>query len=175
MDRLALEAGDWKQMLLRIGLALAAGAAVGFNRSVEGKPAGMRTYMLVSLGACLFTLVPLIGLRPGERDPISRVIQGVATGIGFLGAGEIFRTTRPGKSGENVRGLTSAAAIWVTAALGVVAACGLWQLGLICSAVTLGVLSLLKRIEPQRRQKRVPGTGEQPTASDEGNPPPAAG
>jgi putative Mg2+ transporter-C (MgtC) family protein len=175
MDRFILDPGDWKQMALRVGLALMAGAVVGFDRRVAGKPAGMRTYMLVALGACLFAMMPLIGLDPGERDPLARVIQGVATGVGFLGAGEIFRTTRPGKGGETIRGLTSAAAIWVTAALGVAAACGLWQLCLVCSAITLGVLSVLKRLEPPRLSKVRHGTGEHPAAPHGEGEPPAAG
>ncbi|MBD2021259.1 MgtC/SapB family protein, partial [Leptolyngbya sp. FACHB-36] len=82
-------------------------------------------------------------------DAFSRAVQGVATGIGFLGAGEIVHESR--KKGYTVRGLTSAAAIWVTAALGIVAACGLWQASVIGTLVTLLILTVAKWIE-----RRVP-------------------
>src|SRR5262245_12698447 len=118
---------DWLDLALRVAMALVAGGAVGWNRQKAGKPAGLRTHMLVSLGACLLVLVPMV-LPGGTAEAVSRTIQGVAVGVGFLGGGQIRYTASPGDGPGKVRGLTSAAAIWVTAALGVAAACGLWRL-----------------------------------------------
>lgn len=106
--------------------------------------------MLVSLGSALFVLIPLqIGTTSESPDAVSRVIQGITAGVGFLGAGEILRASRDGDNGglAEIRGLTSAAAIWVSAALGVIAGCGLWQLGLISASLALLVLSVFKQVE----------------------------
>jgi putative Mg2+ transporter-C (MgtC) family protein len=136
---------DWLDITGRLGLAIAAGGIVGLDRHLRHKPGGLRTHMLVSLGAALFTLVPM-AMGSTTPDSLSRSIQGVATGVGFLGAGEIIHGN--GKRAENgVKGLTSAASIWVTASLGVLAACGLWQLLLVATIATVVVLSLLKIVE----------------------------
>jgi putative Mg2+ transporter-C (MgtC) family protein len=139
---------DWLHVSLRLSLALLIGAIVGWNREITGKPAGLRTHMLVSFGSALFVMVPiqLTGDRPNP-DAISRVIQGVATGIGFLGAGEILRQSDTQAGKIRIRGLTSAAAIWVSAALGVAIGAGLWQIGLIGSLLALITLSGVKKLE----------------------------
>lgn len=104
--------------------------------------------MLVSFGSALFTLVPLqAGVIGTSSDPLSRVIQGIAAGVGFLGAGEILRESSQESRRPEVRGLTSAAAIWVSAALGIIAGCGLWQLGLIGAVFSFMVLNVFKRLE----------------------------
>jgi putative Mg2+ transporter-C (MgtC) family protein len=104
--------------------------------------------MLVSFGAALFVLVPLqMGTAEQNHDNISRAIQGIATGIGFLGAGEILRDRQPQTGQEEIHGLTSAAAIWVTAALGVAAGCGLWQTSLIGALLSLLILRIVKKLE----------------------------
>lgn len=104
--------------------------------------------MLVSLGAALFVLALLQTSTANDAaDPLSRAIQGVATGVGFLGAGEILHESRQASSKSRVRGLTSAAAIWVVAALGVMVGCGLWQVSLIGVLLTLLILSGTKRLE----------------------------
>ena len=105
--------------------------------------------MLVSLGAAVFTLIPLQigGILQPNPDAISRVIQGIAAGVGFLGAGEIFRESSQQSQRSEVHGLTSAAAIWVSAGLGIAAGCGLWQLGLIGAVLTFAVLNLFKWLE----------------------------
>ena len=136
---------DWATLAARLGLALAAGAAIGLDRARTGKPAGLRTHMLVGLGACLFVLTPLAA--GAAVDAISRAIQGVATGVGFLGAGEILHWFRPTDQKEKVKGLTSAAALWLTAALGVVAACGLWRVLVLALGASLLVLTLLKPLD----------------------------
>ena len=104
------------ETLLRFAAAVLVGGAIGLNRELRGKPAGVRTHALVSLGAAVVTVVAAVT----SPDPavVSRVIQGIITGIGFLGAGVILHR----KSGRNVRGLTTAATIWISATLGI--ACG---------------------------------------------------
>jgi putative Mg2+ transporter-C (MgtC) family protein len=107
--------------------------------------------MLVSFGSALFVLVPIeLGAAGQGFDAISRVIQGVAAGIGFIGAGEIMRESQQNARSIGVRGLTSAAAIWVSSALGIAAGCGLWQLGLVGAFLSLLVLNLFKRFEHRR-------------------------
>jgi putative Mg2+ transporter-C (MgtC) family protein len=140
-----VEAFDWVTLAARLGVAMAAGAAIGWDRQRAGKAAGLRTHMLVALGACVIVLVPL-GMRAGG-DALSRAIQGVATGIGFLGAGEILHEMRHGNERARVKGLTSAAALWLTAALGIVAACGLWRTVVLAGASALLILTAGKPLE----------------------------
>ena len=145
---LSLAPNDLMGITFRLSIALLVGAIIGLERQIRHKPAGLRTHMLVSFGAALFVLIPLqISTAQEGRDAISRVIQGVAAGIGFLGAGEILRESQDSSNQAQVRGLTSAAAIWVCAALGVAAGCGLWQMGLIGAVLSLVVLSVFKKFE----------------------------
>ncbi len=145
---------NWVSLTGRLVLALVAGGAIGWNRQMHGKAAGFRTHMLVSLGAALFVLIPVETTAPAH-DAVSRAIQGVATGVGFLGAGEIVhysqaRSMVPGSNAEAkpaIKGLTSAAALWVTAALGITAACGLWQACMLGTLLTLLILIGAKRME----------------------------
>jgi putative Mg2+ transporter-C (MgtC) family protein len=143
-NRLMVNLGTWDELALRLGSAMLVGGAIGWNREASHKAAGLRTHMLVSLGSALFMIVPIA--LGGSADAIARTIQGVATGIGFVGAGEILRTQR--KSGlPEIQGLTSAAAIWVTSALGVLCACGFWQLSLIGVGLALFILVVAKWME----------------------------
>lgn len=138
--------GAW-DTCLRLGSAAIVGGLIGWNRQISGKPAGLRTHMLVSLGAALIVLIP-IQANPGHSaDGLSRTIQGVATGIGFLGAGEILHRPSPKGNGETVKGLTSAAALWTTAALGMVSGCGLWATSLIGTVMVLLILTVAKHLE----------------------------
>lgn len=130
-------------VLGRLLLATFAGAAIGWNRYRAGKPAGIGTHALVALGSALFATLPTL-LGPNHADALSRAVQGVATGVGFLGAGEIFRD--PGAPGK-VTGLTSAAAIWATAALGVTIAAGSVFGSLTAAAIVLVVLEVSPRLE----------------------------
>ena len=156
--------GEWSTLLFRVLLAIAAGAAIGFDRQLRGKPAGLRTHILVSIGACLFVLVPLV--LDGTTDAVARVIQGVAAGIGFLGAGEILRVPSTEPSKARVHGLTSAAAIWVAAGLGAVAGCGLWRLSIIGCGGTLLALTVVRTLEHTlRRRKRKRRNAEDPQRS----------
>lgn len=143
-----LAPNDWLNITFRLCIALLIGSIIGLERELRNKPAGLRTHMLVSFGCALFTLMPLqVSTLEPSTDGMSRVIQGIATGVGFLGAGEIVRQSSQPSQELQIRGLTSAAAIWVSAALGVAAGCGLWQLGLIGAALTLLVLKVVKKLE----------------------------
>jgi putative Mg2+ transporter-C (MgtC) family protein len=135
-------------ILLRLCLALLVGGIIGWERQLRHKPAGLRTHMLVSMGSALFILIPLaMGKNENGRDAIERVIQGIAAGVGFLGAGEILRQSQQERGEVEVHGLTSAAAIWVSAALGTAAGCGLWEMALIGAFMSLFVLRVVKKIE----------------------------
>jgi putative Mg2+ transporter-C (MgtC) family protein len=142
-----ISANDWLGLTFRLALALLVGGVIGWNRQAAGKPAGLRTHMLVSLGAALFVLIPLLSSSSTSIDSLSRAIQGVATGVGFLGAGEILHGSERESTKLSVKGMTSAATIWVTAALGMVAGCGFWQLILLSTMMTLLILSVAKKIE----------------------------
>lgn len=141
-----IDSGDWLGLSFRLVLATILGGAIGLNRQLSGKAAGLRTHMLVSLGAALFVLITL-STGAVEPNAVSRSIQGVATGIGFLGAGEIIQRSRAAESKPQIKGLTSAASVWTTAALGMVAACGMWQLGIVGTLLALLILSGAKSIE----------------------------
>src|SRR5216117_655172 len=104
---------DIATVVVRLSVAVLLGAMLGFERQREGKSAGMRTHMLVCLGAALFAIGPALGQI--DDAALSRVIQGIATGVGFLGAGAILKANDE----QQIRGLTTAASIWVTAGAGV--------------------------------------------------------
>lgn len=120
-------------MLARIGIAAIGGAVIGFERRTAGKSAGMRTLMLVSMGAALFTLVSIFGF---EHHDQSRVASGIVAGIGFLGAGAILR------DGRVVKGLTTAASIWVAAAVGAAAGSGLYIVAVGTALLSVIVMAL---------------------------------
>lgn len=127
--------------LLRLLTAALCGAAIGLQRERLGKPAGLRTHILVASGSALFLIA---AGEAGFREPeLSRVIQGLVTGIGFLGAGSILKLEVP----QQIKGLTTAADIWLTAAIGVAA--GMGRVGLALMATTLAwiVLAVLHRVE----------------------------
>jgi putative Mg2+ transporter-C (MgtC) family protein len=122
-------------VFLRLGAAVLAGAVIGFDREVRRKPAGLRTMALVALGSAVFVVATATA---STVDSASRVIQGVITGVGFLGAGSIIR----GRTEESVRGLTTAASIWLAAAVGVACGLALWPVVLISSGFGLLILVL---------------------------------
>lgn len=142
-----ISSDDWLGLTFRLTLALLIGGVIGWNRQAAGKPAGLRTHMLVSLGAATFVLIPLLASTSESVDTVSRAIQGVATGVGFLGAGEILHYSVQESGRASIKGLTSAATIWLTAALGMVAGCGFWQLSLLSTLMTLLILSVAKKLE----------------------------
>ena len=129
------------EIILRLLLAAGLSAAIGYQRERKGKAAGLRTHILIGLGAALFTLASIYGFN-GAVDP-SRVAAGVVVGVGFIGAGVIFRGMREEHRGE-VAGLTTAASIWITAAIGLAAGAGMYLISGIVTAIAAGVLMLPK-------------------------------
>ena len=121
------------EMALRLLLAAALGAAIGYQRARAGKPAGLRTHMLICVGSALFTVVSVHGFG---ADP-ARIAAGIVTGIGFLGAGAILH-----REGGIVEGLTTAATIWAVAGIGLAAGAGLYIISAVATAITVGVLFL---------------------------------
>ncbi len=115
------------EILLRLGAATLIGALIGINRDLHGKPTGIRTLGLVALGSALIVIGATDMLQQGAADPnpVSRVVQGVLTGIGFLGAGVILRG---GDDVGSVHGLTTAACTWLTACIGLICGIGNWRL-----------------------------------------------
>ncbi|MGO4704166.1 MgtC/SapB family protein [Microvirga sp. 2MCAF38] len=132
------------EILLRLGAATLAGMVIGLNRDRHNKPIGMRTLGLVSLSAATVVLSGTVfGELQFEQDAVSRVIQGILTGVGFLGAGAIMR----GRDGFEVHGLTTAATVWIAAALGVTSALGAWFITATGSVIALCLLSMGKPVE----------------------------
>ncbi|MBK1614567.1 methyltransferase [Rubrivivax gelatinosus] len=133
------------RILVRLLLAALLGGALGWEREHSGQAAGLRTHMLVSMGAALFVLAP--GLAGMDIADLSRVIQGVVAGIGFLCAGAIVKAHSP----HTVHGLTTAAGIWLTAAIGMTAGLGRETMAVLATVLALIVLGLLPRIVEPRR------------------------
>jgi putative Mg2+ transporter-C (MgtC) family protein len=144
-----MAAADQWIVLLQIVVAAVLGAAVGLERELGAQPAGLRTHMLVSMGAALFTLA---GTNILGSDP-TRIAAQVVTGIGFLGGGAILR------EGASIRGLTTAASLWVTAAIGLAVGLHWWYAAVATTTLALGVLWLMKYVErealPRRRMLEV--------------------
>jgi len=132
------------EIMIRSVLAVILSGLIGFERQMHKRHAGLRTHILVSLGSCLIMLTSLyvfdIYKDVASLDP-SRIAAGVITGIGFLGAGTIIRDT------EGVRGLTTAASLWVVAAIGLAVGCGFWKAACFVTALTLIVLFILRYVE----------------------------
>lgn len=143
---------DYLDVTCRLATAMLIGCVIGIDRNLRGKPTGMKTLGLVALGAALVTAASMeFVVAPGgySRDALSRAIQGVITGIGFLGAGVIVHD----RESERVRGLTTAASIWVTAAIGIVCGMGAWRVAVIGLGLAL-VLFVLGRPLEHRLHKR---------------------
>ena len=136
-------------VLIRMTAATLLGAVIGIQRERAGKPAGLRTHMLVTLGTAVFVLACSgVGM---SSDGLSRVIQGLVTGIGFIGAGSILKLSEQ----RDVQGLTTAAGVWMTAAVGVAAGLGSLGVALLSTVFTLVILTLAKRFERDDDRKRV--------------------
>lgn len=131
-------------VLIRVIAAVVLGAIVGLQREKAGKPAGLRTHMLVSLGTTVVVLA-CAGIGMG-LDGLSRVIQGIVTGIGFVGAGSIIKLE------HDVKGLTTAASVWMTAAIGVAVGVGSIGIAVIGTVLTLIVLALVGMVEARARK-----------------------
>jgi putative Mg2+ transporter-C (MgtC) family protein len=134
-------------LVTRLVTAMILGAVIGAQREAIGKPAGLRTHMLVAMGGALFVLAPL---QSGMNlDGMSRVIQGIITGIGFIGGGAILKLQEQ----RAIEGLTTAAGIWLTAAVGIAAGLGRWGLAVTGTILAWITLSLIGRIEGWMNQK----------------------
>jgi putative Mg2+ transporter-C (MgtC) family protein len=143
--------GSATHLFVRMLLGLLLGGALGWQREHAGKAAGMRTHMLVCVGAALFVAVPqLAGM---STDGISRVIQGLTTGIGFVGAGAIIKSDHP----TRILGLTTAAGIWLTAAIGVAVGMGRGATAVVATAMAFLVLWLI----PGDHSPQDAGNGDQ--------------
>ena len=135
-------------VLIRLLAATILGAVIGFQRERAGKPAGLRTHMLVTLGTAVFVLA-CAGVGMGS-DALSRVIQGLVTGIGFIGAGSILKLSEE----RDIQGLTTAAGVWMTAAIGVAVGLGSLGVAVLSTLFTMVILSFARRIERQVDEKR---------------------
>lgn len=135
------DARQLARVVIRLLVAMLLGGVVGIQREWTGKPAGLRTHMLVALGAALFVLAPVeAGMTSAD---LSRVIQGLATGIGFIGGGAILKLSQE----RDIRGLTSAAGIWMTAAMGVAVGLGRIGMALLSALLTWFILTVVGKIE----------------------------
>jgi len=131
------------RVVLRMSVALLLGAAIGWDRERRDAYAGLRTHMLVALGAALFVLVPAqAGM---SEESVSRVVAGIISGIGFLGAGAVLKSSGEGR----IQGLTTAASVWATAAIGVAAGLGREATAVLATVFVLVVLAALRRLSRQ--------------------------
>ncbi|HKY05816.1 MAG TPA: MgtC/SapB family protein [Blastocatellia bacterium] len=143
-------------VIIRLIAATLLGALVGFQREKAHKPAGLRTHILVCLGTAVFVLVcSRVGM---SMEGLSRVIQGIVTGIGFIGAGSILKLNEE----RDIQGLTTAAGVWMTAAIGVAVGLGGLGIALLSTILTLIILALAGPLEDRAEKRRA--------ASDESGP-----
>jgi putative Mg2+ transporter-C (MgtC) family protein len=134
------DAAEATRIVLRLALAALLGGLLGIEREAKGKAAGVRTHMMVAMGAAMFVLASLqFDIQPAD---MSRVLQGVIAGVGFLGAGTILK----GDAESQVKGLTTAAGIWMTAAIGVAAGMGKEATAVLATLLTLAIMASLPLI-----------------------------
>ena len=129
---------DWQDIVLRLGAATLAGGLIGLNRDLHGKPIGLRTLGLVGLAAAM-----VVVLEESSGIPDPRIIQGILTGVGFLGAGVIIHADQ----NSRIRGLTSAACTWLTACIGIICGAGQWKILAVGLAITFIVLIAGGKVE----------------------------
>ncbi len=152
----------WDDMLLRLGIATVSGVLIGINRDLHNKPAGIRVLALVAVGSCAVTMGSLLALSDSgmqAREGMFRTVQGILAGMGFLGAGVILRGMNP--DDEQVTGLATAASIWISCILGILAGLGEWLLGGLAFGVTMVILTfghslerIFKRYGRERKELR---------------------
>jgi putative Mg2+ transporter-C (MgtC) family protein len=135
---------EWSEIVMRLGAATLAGGSIGLNRDLHGKPIGLRTLGLVSLATAMVVLLAdPSGHANTISDATSRIIQGILTGIGFLGAGVIIHR----ENRSRVQGLTSAACTWLTACFGIMCGAGYWRIVIVAFGITFIVLIAGGRVE----------------------------
>ena len=136
------------RVIIRLIAAALLGSIIGYERERAGKAAGLRTHILVTLGTCVFVLACSgFGM---SSDGLSRVVQGIVTGIGFIGAGSILKLNEE----RDIKGLTTSAGIWMTAAIGVAVGLGTLGLALLAAILTIIVLALVGPIDSKDDKKR---------------------
>jgi putative Mg2+ transporter-C (MgtC) family protein len=136
---------EWPEFwedLTRIGIAALLGGALGFEREWKGHWAGLRTHMLVSMGCAIFVISGM-AVAGEQHESVTRVIQGIASGIGFLGAGTILKLDQK----QEIKGLTTASSIWLAAALGTTAGLALYAVSVAAAIISLFVLGVLGPVE----------------------------
>jgi putative Mg2+ transporter-C (MgtC) family protein len=144
----------WADISLRLLAALAAGGAIGLDREWLHKPAGLKTHMLFALACAALSVMAFdvyameLGNGPGSNPDATRILQGVITGMSFLGAGAIFRNE------HKVHGLTTGAGVWLAGALGLIFGAGLFPLGVVATILALVVLVFIRMIEPREIKRR---------------------
>ena len=138
------DVAEMTRVCVRLLVAMVLGGLLGYERELRGTAAGLRTHMLVAVGAALFVLVPL---QAGTQlADMSRVLQGVIAGIGFLGAGAIIKLGE-----QQVRGVTTAASIWATAAIGIAAGMGREATAILSTVFALIILAAVRKVAPDKR------------------------
>lgn len=138
------------ELVLRLLLAAILGGLLGLEREIHGRWAGLRTHMTVAMGAATFTVLGLAAASPDAAPDVTRVIQGIATGIGFLGAGTILKLS----DRMEIKGLTTASAIWLTAAVGTAAGLAQYAVAIAATIITLIILAALRPLEKKRLEGR---------------------
>ena len=131
----------WGDAVLRLAAAMAGGMVLGINRDLRGKPAGVRTHALVALGACVVTIVSTVVVTSPDlpdQDAVGRVMQGIITGVGFIGGGVILKMPEA----RAIQGLTTAASVWITACISIAFGVGMWRLAVAATVLTLLALIL---------------------------------
>ncbi|HJU75005.1 MAG TPA: MgtC/SapB family protein [Gemmatimonadaceae bacterium] len=136
---------EFSDIVIRLLAATAAGLILGINRELQDKPAGLRTHAIVALGSAIITLLAV--LPPSDGTSASRALQGVITGVGFLGAGVILRTET-----GSVRGLTTAGTIWLAASFGAACGLGYWSVAAVAAGIALLILILGVPVERQLKR-----------------------
>ncbi len=156
MDYASIPTG-YVEIVGRVFLATLAGAVIGIDRELQRKPAGLRTHALVALGACVFTIISALASAAPTLDQAApgRIVQGIVAGVGFIGAGAIFRR---GDSATG-QGLTTAATIWIVAAAGTAAGLGLWRTALTATGVSVLILMLENPIDRLLKKRDQGQTG----------------
>lgn len=143
---------DWEVLLdtlLRVGVAAALGGIVGLERQLHGQWADLRTYMTVAMGSAIFVVAGL-GVAPAPWPDATRVVQGVAAGIGFIGAGTILKL----RDSVQVKGLTTAASIWLAASVGTASGLAMYELAVAGTLISLFVLGVVRPIEKRFERHR---------------------
>lgn len=158
-----VDLADATRVSVRLLMAVLLGGLIGYEREQQQKAAGLRTHMLVSLGAAVFVLAPSeSGMALGD---MSRVIQGVVAGIGFLGAGAIIKLDQQGI----IKGLTTAASIWMAAAIGITVGLGRETTAIMATALALFILAVLRWVEPSGQNSGSGSSDASPSQDEAGS------